>query len=385
MKLVTFLYVLVVVVIQSTIISCRQASSTTTEWNYSEQDNWASVEFSYPTSTVNECAGDRQSPILIPFDIAMTCSEEAASPIRFASGNCAIQDLTFESEPHGIKASFDPSNNKCTLPTATFPHAPTDLYTAVQFHVHAKCEHYIQGEENYYSASTNNCDHELHIVHWNANRTNAAVVGIRMARGKDVQEIEDLNTLIECWQENLAHTYAACTNSDVFSSFASCDRQNDELFNVYGLIPTNSGFYHYEGSLTTPPCLQVVSWYLIDVKLTITSDQANAIEDLITGYIGKVNEDGICEKGVSNAAADGSTSRNSQPLNNRLVTHSCTGIDQFYFSLGADSSSFVVGIVPLGAFVAVCWLLYVFRLRLLSRQSLFTMPLVAPAKLDRGH
>jgi len=374
------------VVIWSTIISCHQASSTTTEWNYSEQDNWPNIEFSNPTTTVNECAGDRQSPILIPFDVAMTCSDEAASPIRFTPGNCAIQDLIFEGEPHGIKASFDLSNNKCTPPTATFPHAPNELYTVVQFHVHAKCEHYIQGEEYYYSGNTNYCDHELHIVHWNANRTNAVVVGIRMARGKDVQELKDMNTLIECWQENRAHTYAACTNGEVSSSFASCEQQNDdELFNVYGLIPTNSGFYHYEGSLTTPPCLQIVSWYLMDVKLTITSGQANSIEDLITGYIGKVNEDGICEKGVSNAAADGSTSRNSQPLNNRLVTHSCAAIDHYYFSLGTDSSSFVVGMVPLGALFAVCWILYVFRLRLLSRQSLFTMPLVAPAKLDRGH
>ena len=41
--------------------------------------------------------------------------------------------------------------------------------------------------------------------------------------------------------------------------------------------PSMKKFYHYNGSLTTPPCYEVVNWYVFEDPIYISQDQVRTI------------------------------------------------------------------------------------------------------------
>ncbi len=49
-----------------------------------------------------------------------------------------------------------------------------------------------------------------------------------------------------------------------------------------GLMPTNKGYFSYPGSLTTPPCSEVVSWYVLKTPIQASSKQISAIQQIIS-------------------------------------------------------------------------------------------------------
>lgn len=53
--------------------------------------------------------------------------------------------------------------------------------------------------------------------------------------------------------------------------------------NISEILPTATGFYHYQGSLTTPPCSEKVQWYVMQNPKSITATQ---LVDLSTLYEG---------------------------------------------------------------------------------------------------
>ncbi|XP_054162194.1 carbonic anhydrase 14-like [Oppia nitens] len=70
------------------------------------------------------------------------------------------------------------------------------------------------------------------------------------------------------------------------------------------LIPTNRNeIFRYQGSLTTPPCSETVTWILIHTPITIGKDQLNAFRGL---------QDNSGHKLLTNR-------RNIHPLNGRTV------------------------------------------------------------------
>ena len=54
--------------------------------------------------------------------------------------------------------------------------------------------------------------------------------------------------------------------------------------NARDFFPANLGYYHYEGSLTTPPCSEEVDWYVLREIKTVSQEQVNAIADLHNGF-----------------------------------------------------------------------------------------------------
>ena len=52
-----------------------------------------------------------------------------------------------------------------------------------------------------------------------------------------------------------------------------------DIANMYLLNEIDyNGFYHYEGSLTTPPCSPVVRWYVYKEVLYITPDELSYMQ-----------------------------------------------------------------------------------------------------------
>jgi len=46
--------------------------------------------------------------------------------------------------------------------------------------------------------------------------------------------------------------------------------------NVKDLLPSNLGYYTFAGSLTTPPCSEGVTWYVLKTPATLSSGQVAA-------------------------------------------------------------------------------------------------------------
>jgi len=299
--------------------TATMAATKVSTFNYDNQEAWKDVEFAAPIT--NDCAKDANSPIDIPANVAETCQDNT-DRIQLTSGDCTLADLKFTSNDHGIKADFV---GNCTKPTAKFPDYP-ETFVAAQFHIHTSCEHAVNGE---------GCDAELHIVHF-SDDTNlddftsykAAVVGMMIS--KDAMEPhQGMESLLSCWARNHNDFVSTCNpeSCDVSQMFTednpSCD---DAAFDAYSLIPEGSGYYNYMGGLTTPPCSQIVRWNLMDTKVSITLKQWSTMANLILGYGGYIDEDGECQTQYTVASKTGSTSREQQPLNERVVSHRCNAV-----------------------------------------------------------
>ncbi|OON93410.1 MAG: hypothetical protein ATN31_06270 [Candidatus Epulonipiscioides saccharophilum] len=109
-----------------------------------------------------------------------------------------------------------------------------------QMHFHAPSEHTIDG---LYS------DLEAHFVHTGADGR-LAVVGVLFNVGKENLAFE---TILDHIPEG--------------SSGAGFK------INIDDLLPEDKAYYHYIGSLTTPPLTENVEWYVLEEKLEISQEQ----------------------------------------------------------------------------------------------------------------
>jgi carbonic anhydrase len=126
-------------------------------------------------------------------------------------------------------------------------------YALVQFHFHAPSEHTVDGEH---------FPMEMHFVH-QADDGALAVAGVLVEEGAPNPGIAPL------WAQ-LAEAPGTETTVEIRAEFA------EPVFPNVG-----SGFYHYVGSLTTPPCSEGVKWY---VRKTFTSLSKEQIAEFTAVY-----------------------------------------------------------------------------------------------------
>jgi len=118
-------------------------------------------------------------------------------------------------------------------------------YALVQFHFHAPSEHTVDGE--HYPM-------EMHFVH-QAGDGALAVVGVLVEEGVPNPGIAPL------WAQ-LAETPGSVATIEVSARFA------EHVFPDVG-----TGFYHYNGSLTTPPCSEGVQWFVRKTRTQLSTEQ----------------------------------------------------------------------------------------------------------------
>lgn len=123
-------------------------------------------------------------------------------------------------------------------------------YDVLQFHFHQPGEHTIDGES---------FAMELHIVHQDAASGNLAVVGVMLAEGDTDNEAYSI----------------------VFDNLPAEEGEPDEeaelSVNVADLLPADtSTYFTYEGSLTTPPCTQIVRWLVLAEPVELSTAQLEA-------------------------------------------------------------------------------------------------------------
>ncbi len=124
-------------------------------------------------------------------------------------------------------------------------------YALVQFHFHAPSEHTVNGK--HYPM-------EMHFVH-KADDGALAVVGVLLDEGATNPGIAPL------WSQ-----LSAAPN-------ATTIRMPTDF--VEHIFPdTGTGYYHYDGSLTTPPCSEGVKWYVRKTPTTLSKQQIAAFAEV---------------------------------------------------------------------------------------------------------
>ena len=120
-------------------------------------------------------------------------------------------------------------------------------YALVQFHFHAPSEHTVDGEH---------FPMEMHFVH-QAEDGALAVVGVLIEEGDENPGIAPL------WAQLVA---APGTRAEVQIPAGFADH----------IFSGAAGIYHYDGSLTTPPCSEGVKWYVRRTPTHLSRNQIAA-------------------------------------------------------------------------------------------------------------
>ena len=122
-------------------------------------------------------------------------------------------------------------------------------YKFLQFHFHAGSEHTMHGTR--YPL-------EVHLVHA-SDDGRLAVIGILFQQGRENQALADLISALP-------------------GTVGGYDP--DMTFDLNDLLPGGWDVYRYEGSLTTPPCSEIVDWTVFEKPLTASADQIAVFETL---------------------------------------------------------------------------------------------------------
>ena len=221
------------------------------DWGYSGPggpENWASLSEEYAACAI----GTQQSPI----DITGYKTGDAPSVSFSYSGDATA----VRNDGHTVHVDYA-SGNKFTVGQQTF-----NLKSA---HLHSPSEHHVDGVS--FAA-------ELHLVHADVDG-NLAVVGMLFRTGEPSPVVQA-----------------------ILGAAPAADNTVSEGFtlNAGDYAPNELGYYRYDGSKTTPPCDEPVSWYMMREQKTISPEQ---VANLL-------------------ALSGGSTNRPIQPTGSRVIIFS---------------------------------------------------------------
>ncbi len=122
-------------------------------------------------------------------------------------------------------------------------------FSLVQFHFHLPSEHTAEGAAS---------PMEVHFVHA-AEEGDLAVIGVFMEAGDADATIQSL------WE--------AIPGSDASPAAVGA-------LDPGTLLPEGRGYFRYQGSLTTPPCSEVVSWVVMTASISVSQAQVDAFAAL---------------------------------------------------------------------------------------------------------
>jgi carbonic anhydrase len=239
------------------------------EWHYEGAEgpaNWGSLSPAF--SACGE--GRNQSPI----DIT-SATPGATAQLRATFPPAELRIAHHEHIADGI-------NNGHTI-QINYPDAETltlggVAYQLIQYHFHSPSEHTIDGKR---------FPMEMHLVHKSADER-LAVVGVFIAEGAHNKAFDPVWANLP-GQKGVETHYPAVT------------------VDVDALLPTARTSYRYDGSLTTPPCSEGVSWIVMTTPIELSSEQLAAFTHLVKDNnrpVQSLNGRTILTDAVSIAAAD---------------------------------------------------------------------------------
>jgi carbonic anhydrase len=189
--------------------------------------------------------GRRQSPIdiVVPATHGLTPSLS----MRFPSASLRIAHHEHLADGtnngHTIQITYDDGD---TLMLGT------TVYELVQYHFHGPSEHTISGRRY---------PMEMHLVH-RSREGRLAVVAVLIDLGRHNTAFDPVWTRLP--------------------TSVGVERHYEHVrVDIDALLPVAWTSYRYEGSLTTPPCTEGVSWIVMTTPIELDGDQVRAFTTLI--------------------------------------------------------------------------------------------------------
>jgi len=184
--------------------------------------------------------GQAQSPI----NISTADAVPGGAPLEFNNYDRAIP-LKLKNNGHALEVAFD-ADGADDHPCITYEQKK---YFLLQLHMHSTSEHTVDGESSLM---------EVHFVH-QAEDGALAVVGVLFDEGEPSGLVQ---TMLD--------------NEPGAGSIWQCS----ESVELSAIVPSTRGFYHYDGSLTTPPCSEGLNWFVMSSHQTVSAEQAIAYRSL---------------------------------------------------------------------------------------------------------
>ncbi|MBK8014858.1 MAG: carbonic anhydrase family protein [Deltaproteobacteria bacterium] len=204
-------------------------------WSYVGENgpqNWSSLDPRFEVCG----AGEHQSPI----DLKDAEKED-------------LRNLVFHYQPSALKMVNNGHTVQMNVDPGSYMEFDGVRYDVLQYHYHAPSEHTVNGRHY---------DAEIHVVHKNA-EGQLAVVGFLMESGSENSAFEPILAALP--------------------AEASSTAEATKKVNVSDLMPPVLGAYRYSGSLTTPPCTEGVSWFVLSTPVQLSKAQIEQFEAVYEG------------------------------------------------------------------------------------------------------
>jgi carbonic anhydrase len=245
--------------------------------------------------------------------------------------------LNYFINDHSVEAEY-PEDGSCEPSRFTIPKV-AGTFEIAQFHVHTGSEHSLEGY---------NAIFELHCVHKLKSGTGTqeetgitntqAVLAMWFKVGDHNDAFQPLLDGWEAFQDGVLSS-DACVSSSTRRELENSLTRRLAAFSVYKLVEKTTAFWHYDGSLTTPPCTEDVWWNMANEGVAISAAQWDTMRDLILDY-----RDENCTKATGADRVTNSTSRPLQDLNGRAVSFMCrSGSPSVATAITSLVASFLVG------------------------------------------
>ncbi len=179
-------------------------------------------------------------------EFSKTCAKgQAQSPINIVPGKSVQMNtgykLTLHEDVHTTAKVIDNGHSiKVTPKEGGTIELHGETFKLLQFHFHGKSEHTVDGKRY---------DMVAHLVHQNPKTKQLAVIAVFFEEGKNNPTLDNV--------------------------LGGLDKEI--RIDPEDLLPADTQHYfHYVGSLTTPPCSENVQWYLLKQPATASKNQIEA-------------------------------------------------------------------------------------------------------------
>ncbi|MHB2264199.1 carbonic anhydrase [Aliihoeflea sp. PC F10.4] len=205
------------------IFSASAAFSESAGWSYSGAegpDHWSDL-----ASENSACGGYQQSPI----DIKDTIKAELP-----------VLDIDWHSAK-GTSVVNTGHTVQVDMPAGSFLERDGHRYELLQMHFHAQSEHRVDGKS--YPL-------EIHFVHKSVDTDALGVLGVFVEPGGTNEAFAQL--------------------ADEFPA-DNGERISDDRIDPNAFLPEHLDYFAYEGSLTTPPCSEIVDWMVAKEPIKVAA------------------------------------------------------------------------------------------------------------------
>jgi len=226
-------------------------------WTYTGvngPDNWGSLHKDFHMCS----AGRNQSPIDIrqPTDTHLFDLDFQYSPValQILNNGHTIQ-FNYGNVDNSDRNRVNIGGKSYLMPSATHYNSRLlisgEPYELLQVHFHSPSEHTLNGKSHVL---------EAHLVHRNK-EGQLAVVGVFFEKGSNN------GTIDKVWE----HMPQGVTPVTTYGT----------MVNAEDLLPRRRDYFHYRGSLTTPPCSEGVRWFVMKNVMQVSDRQVRQFRDVV--------------------------------------------------------------------------------------------------------